>query len=121
MWRLGSKRTGNRWTHRSGADPRLFGCNRGGTAGAARAGTEKRQAARQRFLDDLLSGLPVHPVTVSLALRAGKIDGLLQAQGKRVALADLLIGVTALALGYAVATHNVRHFGMIPDLIVKPL
>jgi predicted nucleic acid-binding protein len=33
----------------------------------------------------------------------------------------LLIGATALELGYAVATYNVRHFGMIPDLEVKQL
>jgi predicted nucleic acid-binding protein len=62
-----------------------------------------------------------YPVTTPVALRAGPIDGLLQSQGKRVALADLLIGSTALELGYAVATHNARHFAMIPDLTVKPL
>jgi len=56
-----------------------------------------------------------------VALRAGQIDGLLQAQGIRVAISDLLIGATALELGYAVGTHNVRHFRMIPDLRVKPL
>lgn len=89
--------------------------------GVARANTEKRQLARQRFLDDLLSGMPVHPVTIPVALRAGQTDGLLQAQGLRVALADLLIGATALELGYGVATHNVRHFGMIPGLEIKPL
>ena len=34
---------------------------------------------------------------------------------------DLVIGVTALEFGYAVATINVRHFEMIPGLVVKPL
>ena len=28
-------------------------------------------------------------------------------------------GVTALELGYAVVTHNVRHFRMIPNLVVN--
>jgi predicted nucleic acid-binding protein len=42
--------------------------------------------------------MPVHPVTVPIALRAGQIDGQLQAAGTRVALADLLIGTTALVL-----------------------
>jgi predicted nucleic acid-binding protein len=46
---------------------------------------------------------------------------MLQSRGIRVALADLLIGSTALELGYAVATHNVRHFGMIPNLTVTAL
>ncbi len=89
--------------------------------GVARANTEQRQKVRQRFLDDLLAGMTVWPVTIPVALRAGQIDGLLQAQGIRVAISDLLIGATALELGYAVGTHNVRHFRMIPDLRVKPL
>ena len=89
--------------------------------GVARAGTPNRHVARQRFLDDLLSGMPVQPVTTPIELRAGKIDRLLQAQGLRVALADLLIGATALEMGYEVATHNARHFERIPDLTIKPL
>jgi predicted nucleic acid-binding protein len=41
--------------------------------------------------------------------------------GTRIALSDLLIGSTALELGYAVVTHNLRHFQMIPNLVVKQL
>jgi len=36
----------------------------------------------------------------------------------RLPLADLLIGVTALELGYSVTTGNLRHFQMIPGLSV---
>jgi predicted nucleic acid-binding protein len=60
----------------------------------------------------------MHPVTVSLALRVGQIDGENQAKGIRLPLSDLLIGVTALELGYSVATANLRHFKMIPGLSV---
>ena len=35
-----------------------------------------------------------------------------------MALGDLLIGVTALEVGFGVATANLRHFGMIPGLDV---
>jgi predicted nucleic acid-binding protein len=87
--------------------------------GLTRANTLARRVARQRFLVDLLAGMPVYPVSLGIALRAGQIDGKLQAEGKRVPLADLLIGVTALDLGYSVATGNVRHFEMIPNLEVK--
>jgi predicted nucleic acid-binding protein len=73
----------------------------------------KRRAGRQC--------MPVHPVTVAIALRAGQADGLMQAAGKRIALADLLIGSTALELGYSVATANVRHFAMLPDLLIEQL
>jgi predicted nucleic acid-binding protein len=65
--------------------------------------------------------MPVHPVTLHIALRAGQIDGQLQAVQTRVAIADLLIGVTALELGYSVATSNTRHFRLIPHLIVRPM
>jgi len=38
-----------------------------------------------------------------------------------IALPDLLIGVTALHLGFSVATLNVRHFQLIPGLSVIQL
>jgi predicted nucleic acid-binding protein len=84
--------------------------------GAARADTPERKATRRQFLNELLAALPVHPVTVAVALRAGQIDGENAAKGVRLALSDLLIGVTALELGFRVATANLRHFQMIPDL-----
>jgi predicted nucleic acid-binding protein len=89
--------------------------------GIARANTPQRLTNRRQFLNDLLAGMPVHPVTVPIALRAGQIDGQLQATGTRIALADLLIGATALELGHTVATANTRHFSQIPHLIVQPL
>jgi predicted nucleic acid-binding protein len=73
--------------------------------------------ARASTPDDLLAGMPVYPVTVLIA--PCRIDGQMHAEGKRLALADLLIAVTALDLGYSVATHNIRHFEMIPNLAVK--
>jgi len=88
--------------------------------GVARANTPQRKATRQQFLNELIAALPVHPVTVPVALRAGQIDGENTAQGVRVALSDLLIGVTALELGYRVATANVRHFQMVPGLEIVP-
>ena len=86
--------------------------------GVARADTAQRKQNRQQFIRELLTALPVHPVTVPVALRVGQIDGESQAKGVRLPLADLLIGVTALELGYTVATGNLRHFQRIPDLSV---
>jgi predicted nucleic acid-binding protein len=86
--------------------------------GAARADTQQRKAERQQFIQELLMALPIHPVTLSIALRTGQIDGDNQAKGIRLPLSDLLIGVTALELGYGVATGNLRHFQMIPGLSV---
>lgn len=65
--------------------------------------------------------MPVHSVTVAIALRAGQTDGQMRQLGKRIALADLLIGSTALELGYSVATANPRHFAMIPSLVIEQI
>ena len=89
--------------------------------GASRADTRQRKAKRLQFIEELLTALPVHSVTVSIALRAGQIDGENQARGVRLPLSDLLIGVTALELGYSVATGNLRHFQSIPGLSVVKL
>jgi tRNA(fMet)-specific endonuclease VapC len=89
--------------------------------GAARADTEQRRAKRLEFIQELLTALPIHPVTVPVALRAGQIDGENQAKGLRMPLSDLLIGVTALELSYSVATANLRHFQLIPGLKIVAL
>ncbi len=89
--------------------------------GAARADTPERKSNRQKFIEELLMAMPVHPVTTSLALRTGQIDGECQARGTHIPLADLLIGVTALELGYGVGTANLRHFHLVPGLTVVRL
>jgi len=89
--------------------------------GITRADTVDRRRRRQSFLDELLTGLPIQPVTVPIALRAGQIDGQSQAKGVRIPLSDLLIGASALQLGYGVGTANLRHFKMIPGLDVIAL
>ncbi len=88
--------------------------------GAARANTPERKAKRQNFIEELLTAMPIHPVTVSLALRTGQLDGD-QARGIRIPLSGLLIGVTALELGYSVGTANLRHFRQLPGLSVVQL
>jgi tRNA(fMet)-specific endonuclease VapC len=89
--------------------------------GAARADTRERKLKREQFIQELITALPVHPVTTAIALRVGQIDGASQAKGTRIPLADLLIAVTALELGYAVATGNLRHFQKIPGVTVTQL
>jgi predicted nucleic acid-binding protein len=78
--------------------------------GAARADHLERRTKREKFIQEVVTALPVYPVTVPIALRAGFLDGENQARGTRVPLPDLLIAVTALELGYSVGTSNLRHF-----------
>jgi predicted nucleic acid-binding protein len=89
--------------------------------GIWRAKEPARAGRRRNFLEDLIASIPVHPVTVELARKAGRIDAEQQTQGVRIAFQDLLIGVSALDLDYAVATHNMRHFERIPGLLVRKL
>ena len=89
------------------------------THGIYRAKNDADRERRSAFCTELRRDVVVHPVTVEIAELAGRIEGEQAARGISIAFEDLLIGATALDLGYAVATANVRHFQIIPDLQVK--
>lgn len=89
--------------------------------GAYRAKTETQQKRRLEFIERLSSDVPVHPVTIEVARLAGRIEGQQEAKGIQFAFEDLLIGATALYLGYDVATLNLRDFKQIPGLSVVKL
>jgi predicted nucleic acid-binding protein len=89
--------------------------------GIYRAQSPQLRARRESFLDELLADLTVYPYTKETALLAGKIDGEQQGQGVVIPFGDLLIGATALSLGFSVLTTNLRHFQKIPGLSVMQL
>jgi predicted nucleic acid-binding protein len=60
-------------------------------------------------------------VTLEIARLAGRIEGEQEAKGIQFAFEDLLIGATALNLGYSVATLNPRDFKQVPGLSVVRL
>ena len=91
------------------------------THGIYRARTEADRVRRQAFADEVCRDMLVHPVGIEVARLAGQIEGEQMARGVSVAFQDLLIGVTALHLGFDVITLNVRHFQKIPGLRVIPL
>lgn len=86
--------------------------------GIYRAQTPEMRQRRESFLEELLTDLAVFPYTKATAMLAGKLDGEQQNQGIVIPFTDLLIGATALSLGYSVLTANLRHFQMIPGLSV---
>lgn len=88
--------------------------------GIYRASNPQIRASREGFLNDLLRIMPVIPYSQETALLAGRIDGEEQAQGITIPFADLLIGATALSIGFSVLTSNPRHFRLIPGLNVVP-
>jgi predicted nucleic acid-binding protein len=88
------------------------------THGTYRARTDADRARRRAFSEELRRDVAVHPVTAEIAELAGRIEGEQASLGVSIAFEDLLIGATALHLGYAVVTLNVRHFQCIPGLSV---
>jgi len=89
--------------------------------GIYRAQTPEIRQRRETFLNELLSDLTVYPYTKETALVAGKIDGEQQSRGVVIPFGDLLIGATALSLGFHVLTANLRDFRRIPGLSVTQL
>lgn len=89
--------------------------------GIYRAQTAEIRRRREAFIQELLAVVAVYPYTKETALLAGKIDGEQQRRGVVIPFGDLLIGATALTLGYQVLTANVRDFQRIPGLGVLSL
>jgi predicted nucleic acid-binding protein len=89
--------------------------------GIWRAKDAAQASARQKFMNDLFQAVPVHPLTFEIGRLAARIGGEAQSKGASIPFQDLVIGATALQFNYAVATLNVRHFQMIPGLVVKSL
>jgi predicted nucleic acid-binding protein len=63
------------------------------------------------FARDVEAGIEAHrEAPREMAKLAAKIDAEAQKQGNRIPFGDLQIGVTALHIGFAVGTSNVRWF-----------
>jgi len=86
--------------------------------GVHRANTPERRAQREAAVEQLLSRIPVIPFDLLIARIHGRVWAGLAAKGVTIGAHDLLIGATALANGYSVATHDLRSFPKIPGLTV---
>jgi tRNA(fMet)-specific endonuclease VapC len=83
--------------------------------GVYRAQADSDRQRRLAFIDRLCSDVPL---TVEMARLVGRIEGEQGSKGIAIPFEDLVIGVTALQLGFDVATLNVGHFQLIPSLKV---
>jgi tRNA(fMet)-specific endonuclease VapC len=89
--------------------------------GIYRAKTTEIRAQRESFIGDLLKQVEVYPYSTATAQLAGKINGEQQNRGIVIPFVDLMIGATALEVGYSILTTNIRHFRLIPNLVVHQL
>ena len=89
--------------------------------GVHRADTEKRRLKRSAFVEKTIELFPIYPFDKSVARVYAKLwSGLLQ-KGLNIGAHDLMIGATAISLGFSVATFNVRHFSRIVGLDLEVL
>jgi len=88
------------------------------THGIHRASSDANRARRRTFVEGIFHDLIVYPLTLDIAKLAGRIEGEQAAMGNTIAFEDLLIGSTALHVGFDVVTINLRHFRAIPGLNV---
>ncbi|MFP5231826.1 MAG: PIN domain-containing protein [Acidobacteriota bacterium] len=91
------------------------------THGIYRARNDADRERRRVFSQGIFQDIIVHPVSLEIAQLAGKVEGEQAAQGVAIAFEDLVIGATALHLGFDVATLNVKHFQLIPGLKIVTL
>jgi len=89
--------------------------------GIYRAPSAEVRVRREAFIHDLLTDLEVVAYRKSTAFLAGRIDAEQRSVGVTIPSMDLLIGATALELGFSVVTVNLRHFQLIPGLILHRL
>jgi len=86
----------------------LHGCHR-----ASDPGVRARRAA---FVEALLDALPVLPFGLPEARRHAELWAVLAREGTLIGPHDLIIGATALAQGWSLATLNRREFSRVNGL-----
>ena len=87
--------------------------------GVHRASTPQFRIQRERFVEAILNRLPVVEFGLETARVHAGLWAEVLARGEPVGAHDLLIGATALAIDYQIATVNARDFQRIPGLRVQ--
>jgi tRNA(fMet)-specific endonuclease VapC len=87
--------------------------------GIERADSPDRRLRREEFVAALLEEIPVLSFDVNVARIHARVGAFLLDAGRPMAQHDLMIAATAIAHGYAMLTHNLRHFGRVPGLAVE--
>ncbi len=84
--------------------------------GVQRADTPECRARRESFVQNLFARLPIVPFDLSQAQRFAVQFAELTRRGEMIGDRDLQIAVTALSMGYALATLNMGEFRRVAGL-----
>jgi len=87
--------------------------------GVHRADSKSRRLKREAFVQKVIDVFPVYTFDVPAARIYAEIWVHLLKKGVQIGAHDLMIGATAISLGFSVATHNVRDFKKIEGLSLE--
>ncbi len=89
--------------------------------GVHRADSTKRRLKRSAYVEKVIELFPVYVFDISTARIYSELWSDLSSKGIQIGAHDLIIGSTAISLGFSVATFNLRHFERIEGLKVEIL
>lgn len=89
--------------------------------GLHRADSTKRRLKRSAYVEKIIELFPIYAFETSIARIYAELWSDLSKKGIQIGAHDLIIGSTALSLGFSVATRNMRHFERIEGLKIEIL
>jgi predicted nucleic acid-binding protein len=89
--------------------------------GVHRAKSTKRRVKRSAYVEKVIELFPIYHFEISMARIYAELWSELSKSGIQIGAHDLIIGSTALSLGFSVATFNKRHFERIAGLKIEIL
>ena len=89
--------------------------------GLHRADSTKRRLKRSAYVEKIIELFPIYAFETSIARIYAELWSDLSKKGIQIGAHDLIIGSTALSLGFSVATRNMRHFERLEGLKIEIL
>ncbi len=89
--------------------------------GVHRADSMQRRIKRSAYVEKVIELFPIYHFEISIARIYAEIWSDLSKRGIQIGAHDLIIGSTALSLGFSIATYNQRHFKRIQGLKIENL
>ncbi len=89
--------------------------------GVHRSDSTKRRLKRSAYVEKIIELFPIYAFEMSIARTYAELWSDLSKKGIQIGAHDLIIGSTALSLGFSVATYNIRHFERVEGLKIEIL
>jgi len=89
--------------------------------GIYHADSENRRLRREAFVEEIIRSVPVIVFDLDIARIHARLTAEMRAAGLQIGQHDLQIAATAVTVGCAVLTANLRDFRRVPGLLVQSL